>query len=143
MNRWILLVMVVVLSSIGCGGSGGNNPSVGVTSPSISLVGTYILIGYDRNGIPQAGYTGRMELGDTEIYANFTYVPIPWVNGTYQYALRSSLQGDYIQVKQGNVEIYAVFFSTDNTMILTMWRRENNVMHETRWEKTSDSTALN
>lgn len=140
MKRTILILIAAFLSS--CGG-GGSQITQGVTSPSVSLIGSYVLTGYSRDSVPQPGYSGDLEIGATQIYVNLPTTPPPWVNGTFGYVLRSSLQGDYIQAKQGNVEIYAVYFSTDNTLTLTTWRQMNNVVYETFWEKGSDSTTLN
>jgi len=134
-----LLIFAILLSSCG----GGSSPtSVSLTSPGVSLVGSYTLMAYYRNGAEQGGYTGELEIGETRIRAQMSSYPPPWSGGEYDYTVGSSLSGDYIRSKVGTFTVYSVFIATDDSMTLVTWKQIDNVFYEEFWEKVSDSTTL-
>ena len=127
-----LLIFAISLSACG-GGSSDSVGARGVTSPSVSLIGTYKLI----------GNPGDMEIGTTRIYTRVATHPPWWSNGTYDYVVESSLSGEYIRAKVGTFTVYTFFIRTDDSATMIAWKQENNVMYEMFWEKVSDSTTLN
>ena len=136
MGKVLILLLVVLLG--GCGGGASGPPPPSVRSPSVELTGSYVLTGYDRDGIPQPGHVGTMRIGPDQITAHLTPTPPPWVNGTYDYAVFSSINGPYIKATIGGVMVYSVYLAEGNDLTMTTWRMINNVLYETHWIKTGN-----
>jgi len=138
-----LLIFAILLSSCG----GGSSPtSVSLTSPGVSLVGSYTLMAYYRNGAEQGGYTGELEIGETRIWAQMSSYPPPWGGGEYDYTAESYSSVGYIEayirLRVGTLRVYSMRIATDDSMTLVTWTQIDNVLFETFWEKVSDSTTL-
>lgn len=136
-----LFVLATLLTACGGGGGGGGDSAPAVTSPSVSLIGSYTLTRYDRDGITVPGISGdKLEIGATQIWTNVG-VP-PFKTGTYTY----TVLGGWLQATSPGTSQYGVSFSTDNTMTLKTWGQIDYigsvVLYETYWEKVSDKTSL-
>ncbi len=133
-----ILLIIVMSALVGCGGGGSDRQEV--TPPGESLTGTYSLAGYYIDNVLQSGYSGTMEIGETQIKFDLIYIPPLLENGTFDYAI-SGDPNQYMTMSSNGQWEFGTSISNAE-MFFVMAEMINNVQYVVWFEKTSNGTIL-